>query len=65
MNEPPVITGHPTLPLLDDHGDQIDTVTVCGNCGELRTILILTGDRWYCSKCRAEGRSRPNLYPVA
>jgi hypothetical protein len=59
------VNGHPDVPLLNERGEQISTLTVCAQCGELRTILILTGDRWYCSKCRAEGRTPPRMYPVA
>jgi len=59
------IQGHPTVPLLDDLGDLIQLITVCAECGETRTILFLTKDRWYCTKCRAEGAAPPNLYPVA
>lgn len=58
----PTISGHPTVPLLDDVGNLIQMITVCGHCGESRTILFLTRDRWYCSKCRAEGATPPNLY---
>jgi ribosomal protein S27AE len=59
------IKGHPTVPLLDDVGNLKQMITACAHCGELRTILFLTKDRWYCSKCRAEGATPPNLYPVA
>ena len=61
----PTIKGHPTAPVLDENGNLIQMITVCGHCGEARTILFLTRDRWYCSKCRAEGVTPPNLYPVA
>jgi translation initiation factor 2 beta subunit (eIF-2beta)/eIF-5 len=59
------IRGHPAAPLLDELGDVIQMITVCAECGEMRTILFLTRDRWYCTKCRAEGAAPPNLYPVA
>ena len=59
------IQGHPTVPLLDGAGDLIQMITVCASCGQTRTILFLTRDRWYCSHCRAEGAAPPNLYPVA
>ena len=60
----PEIKGHPVLEL---HHDDTHTtlITVCAHCGEFRTILFLTRDRWYCSKCRAQGAAPPNLYPVA
>ena len=66
MSQPsPEINGHPTAPLLDEAGNLIQMITVCGHCGETHTILFLTRDRWYCSKCRAEGVTPPNLYPIA
>ena len=59
------INGHPTVPLLNEHGNLIQMITVCAECGNTRTILFLTRDRWYCSQCRTEGVTPPNLYPVA
>jgi hypothetical protein len=59
-----VIAGHPTLELAHEPG--LSTlITVCASCGELRTILFLTRDRWLCTRCRAEGAAPPNLYPIA
>lgn len=65
MQTTPEIQGHPTAPLLDEAGNLIQMITACGHCGEVHTILFLTRDRWYCSKCRAEGATPPNLYPIA
>jgi len=59
------IQGHPTAPLLDEAGNLIQMITVCGHCGETRSILLLTRDRWYCAKCRAEGATAPSMFPVA
>lgn len=57
------IKGHPAVEL--DLGDGNPTlITVCAECGQMRTILFLRRDRWYCTKCRAEGAAPPNLYPV-
>jgi ribosomal protein S27AE len=61
----PEIQGHPVEPLLDGRGNLIQLITVCAHCGQLRTILFLRKDRWYCTKCRTEGAAPPNLYPVA
>jgi hypothetical protein len=58
------ISGHPAIELQFEHGPPT-LITVCASCGELRSILFLRRDRWYCSKCRAEGAAPPNLYPVA
>lgn len=60
-----VINGHPTVPLLDDTGEQIDLLTVCAECGSVRSILFLTGDRWMCVSCRVEGVAPPRLYPTS
>ena len=59
------IKGHPAVPLLNDQGDLITMITVCGHCGETSSILFLTKDRWHCSKCRAEGATAPSMFPVA
>lgn len=57
------IHGHPAVEL--GLGDGTPTLlTVCANCGQLRTILFLRKDRWYCTQCRIEGAAPPNLYPV-
>jgi len=62
-NRAVTIGGHPAIEIQTD--DQTILITVCASCGELRTILFLRRDRWYCSKCRAEGAAPPNLYPIA
>ena len=58
------IQGHPTIEL-DLGNGEATLITVCANCGEMRTILFLTKDRWFCTKCRVEGAVAPNLYPIA
>ncbi len=63
--EPEVISGHPAVPLLDGEGELLQMLTVCAHCGKVRTILFLTGDRWYCSGCRMTGIAPPQLYPVS
>jgi hypothetical protein len=40
-------------------------VTVCADCGRMRSVLFLDRDRWFCTGCRAEGVTTPNLYPIA
>jgi ribosomal protein S27AE len=62
------ISGHPTLPLLDwDSGNLIQTITVCVECGATHSIIMLVSDRWYCSKCRIEGRVDRNvkMFPIS
>jgi len=60
----PTIHGHPAL-ALEQEAAPPTLITVCSSCGQLRTILFLRRDRWYCTRCRAEGAAPPNLYPVA
>jgi hypothetical protein len=38
-------------------------ITVCAECGRMRTVLFLDGDRWFCVGCRAEGATAPNYFP--
>lgn len=60
---PHEISGHPTLELVNP--EQPPTlITVCANCGNLRTVLFLTKDRWFCFTCKTEGATPPNLYPI-
>lgn len=40
-------------------------ITVCAECGNLRTVLFLAKDRWFCFRCKTSGAAPPNLYPVA
>jgi len=59
------IQGHPVLELEPLQGEDPVVITVCAQCGEMRSVLWLTGDRWYCRSCRAEGVKPPNMYPIA
>jgi hypothetical protein len=59
------VYGHPVLELHADPDAPPTLITVCANCGQLRTILFLRRDRWYCTKCRTEGAAPPNLYPLS
>ena len=61
----PEIAGHPELLLEPLVGSEPVVITVCAACGEMRSVLWLTGDRWYCRSCRAEGAQPPNMYPIA
>lgn len=61
----PEIQGHPTLELEPNIGSDPVVITVCAECGEMRSVLWLTGDRWYCRTCKAEGAKPPNMYPIA
>jgi ribosomal protein S27AE len=58
------ISGHPSAEIYFENGS-VQLITVCAHCGEMRTILFLRRDRWYCTKCRTEGAAPPNLYPVS
>jgi hypothetical protein len=46
-------------------GNDPIVITVCAECGRMRSVLFLDRDRWFCTSCRAEGAAAPNLYPVA
>jgi len=60
------ISGHPALELeSSDPNAPPVVITVCAECGEMRTVLWLDKDRWYCRSCRAEGASPPNMFPLA
>jgi len=56
VREAPVVQGHPTAPLVNEAGDVIQMITLCAECETAKSIILLTDDRWYCAKCRAEGR---------
>jgi ribosomal protein L37AE/L43A len=59
------IVGHPELETTSPSGGQKVTITLCSECGELRTILWLTNDRWYCRHCRAEGAGQATMIPIS
>lgn len=63
LPEPETIKGHPVIELETSENPVL--ITVCAECGELRSVLWLSKDRWYCRTCRAAGATPPNLYPVA
>lgn len=57
------ISGHPTATFDRDNAPPL-LLTVCANCERVRTILFLSGDRWFCTSCRNEGDARPTQIPV-
>ena len=57
------IKGHPALEAVNAEGKKL-TITVCSECGALRSILMLVGDRWYCTKCKSEGVAKPTVIPL-
>jgi ribosomal protein S27AE len=62
---PHEVSGHPVRELYLVADQEPTLITVCAECGQLRTILFLSKDRWFCTKCRAAGATAPNLYPIA
>lgn len=62
---PHEIGGHPTAELYLVPDQPPTLITVCAACGNLRTVLFLTKDRWFCFTCKTEGAAPPNLYPVS
>ena len=65
QRHPHEIAGHPEVELVRSGSTQPTLITVCANCGELRTVLFLAKDRWFCLRCKTEGAAPPNLYPIA
>jgi len=62
----PTITGHPSVELESAVPTALPVViTVCAECGEMRSVLWLNKDRWYCRSCRANGAAPPNMFPLA
>ena len=61
----PEISGHPALELEPEVGSNPVVITLCAFCGEMRSVLWLTKDRWICRSCKAEGLQPPNMYPIA
>lgn len=59
----PTIDGHPAVELQTGDGNST-LITVCAECGQMRTILFLDKDRWFCTKCQTEGAVAPNLIPL-
>jgi ribosomal protein S27AE len=62
---PHEITDHPVREFYLAPDVEPTLITVCANCGHMRTILFLSSDRWICFKCKTEGQTKPNLHPVA
>jgi len=65
VKHPHEIDGHPTVELITDPSEPPTLLTVCANCGQLRSILFLSKDRWFCFRCKTEGATAPHLYPIA
>ena len=59
------ICGHPVVELYLSAEQEPVLLTCCAECGQLKTILFLSRDRWFCFKCKTEGATPPNLYPIA
>ena len=62
---PHEIKGHPTTELYLVPEQEPTLITVCAQCGNLRTVLFLNKDRWFCFRCKMTGSAPPNLYPVS
>lgn len=58
------IVGHPALEAVTEEGRKM-RITVCSDCGAIRSILYLSKDRWLCTSCRSEGDARPTQVPVS
>jgi ribosomal protein S27AE len=62
--DPLTIQGHPSVVLPNGAGDGV-MISVCCECGALRSVLWLSKDRWACTKCRAVADNRPKMFPIA
>lgn len=58
------IKGHPGMDYQSADGREL-RIQLCAECGAMRSVLWLTGDRWYCRACRAEGVQKPTVIPVS
>jgi len=61
----PTISGHPSIPIYTTIHGPPTLITVCAECGKMRTILWFDEDRWFCTACKTEGATAPNLFPIA
>jgi hypothetical protein len=59
------IDGHPVVELYLAPEQEPTLITVCAKCGQVKTILFLAKDRWFCFSCKTEGQTKPALYPIA
>lgn len=64
VHEPHVIGGHPTAELFTTVDGPPTLITVCAECQSVRSILFLDKDRWFCTTCKTEGASAPNMFPI-
>jgi hypothetical protein len=58
------IEGHPHVVGFNREYEQESRITVCAECGGLRSILWLAGDRWYCRVCRNSGVAETKVVPI-
>lgn len=63
QRHPHEIKGHPSIIIPSGGGPKL--VTLCASCGQMKTILFLDRDRWFCMRCKTEGAAAPALYPIA
>ena len=52
------ISGHPVLETENLDGKKMN-ITLCSECGSVRSVLYLSTDRWFCTTCRSTGDARP------
>lgn len=63
-SDPHTIGGHPAVAAIPNSGRAFN-LTVCAECGRMRTVLFLSRDRWYCTACRNSGDARPTTIPMS
>lgn len=64
MIEPAVIQGHPHAIGVNAEYGQESRISLCAECGAMRSVLWLTGDRWYCRNCRNMGVANTKVIPI-
>jgi ribosomal protein S27AE len=59
------IKGHPTAELESVVDRSKVLITLCAECGGMKTILFLDKDRWFCTRCKNDGAKSPTVIPIS
>jgi ribosomal protein S27AE len=55
------ILGHPSVSVERESAPAVQ-IALCAGCGGMHTILMLSHDRWFCTRCRNAGDARPRQF---
>jgi hypothetical protein len=58
------VEGHPVREVYLAAETEPTLITVCAQCGHMKSIIFLSKDRWFCFQCKTQGETKPDLYPV-